>query len=465
MSEMIESKGLRVLFTGSLHDYTRRDAKAALVLAGGAVCYDAEKTFDVAVVGRRPGKKEVEIIERRGKPQLDEDQFKRLVQFGELDLEAGEGLEQEQSMGEAVGDLRGLLDGEPSPQMWRDIVAVLDRTEPERLSEVVAYVEGHISRWPIDESRRWHGSLIQAALPDSNSWIAGDLRVMPEHWVTQLLAGEDSEKFSLVRGISLEGTKAKTSTASKMFGSKFLRNVRHLDCGRDLKLTPTFYKKLAQYEGFPNLETLIYYPYKKAGGGKALASGEHFGALKHLKVRYADYGIGHEEGKQDLQALLSASWIGQIESLESMMSGSPKVSCSSSMMVAEVLGALGDRLTSLERLIVGDGVHLQYMSPFKEVFSRLKVLVLVGRARRRDGALRMLEVFGQLEERALHTIDLSQLILFDEDRGAGEQSKLVERLVAHPLVRQVERLLVSQYATQKTIDTLSALEGVEVRVL
>ena len=461
MSQVIKSKGLRVLFAGSLQDYTHQEAWAALRLAEGKVCFEAKKTFDVAVVGRRPGKKDMEIIESRKKPCLGEDQFKRLVQFGELDLDAGEP-EEEQSMGEAVGDLRGLFDGEPSPQMWRDIVAVLDRTEPERLSEVVAYVEGHISRWPIDEARRWHASLIQAALPDSGSWIAGDLRVMPTHWLEQLLRGEDSEKFSLVRALSLEGTKANTSAASKIFASSHLHNVRHLDCGRDLKLTPTFYKKLAQYEGMKQLETLIYYPYKKSGAGAELAKGKHFTALKHLKLRYADYGISHDEGKKDLQDLLAADWIGQVESLESTMSGSPKVSCSSALFKEDVLGAYGERLTGLKRLIAGDAVGPQHSDPYKETLRRIEVLALVGRARRREGAFAMLDAFAELEGKALHTVDLSQLMLFDDDRDPYEQNPLIDRFVAHPIVSQIERVCVSEYATRKTLERLENLEGVTV---
>lgn len=467
---IIRSEALEVLFTGSLRDYTRRQARAALALAGGTSCYDAKNTFDVAVVGSRAGKKDLEIIVSQGKPQLDEAQFKQLVQFGELELEA-KPVSEEASVGESVGELRAILDGEPSPQKWRDIIAVLDQTEPERLAEVVAYVEGHISRWPLDESRRWHTSIVQSKLPDSASWVGGDLRVAPKHWVQQLLAGEDSEKFSVVRAISLEGTKVTSSVASKIFGSAHLEQLLHFDCGRDLKLTKTFFKKLAQCESMKNLETLIYYPYKKSGGGAELAKSTNFDSLKHLKIRYADYGMDHSEGVKDLQELFLADWISQIESLESNMGGSPYVSCSSALMNKEVFGAYGEHFKSLKRLMLGDYVSPDHMQPYEAVFARVEVIGVVSRSYYHatyttwHSPFRLFEGLAKLKVKALHTIDLSQLMTYDGDRDERSQKAMTREFAAHPISGQIKRVYVSEHVTKAALTELEALKGVEVVTL
>ncbi len=470
MSQIIQVKKLRVLFTGSLHDYTRRDAQAALKLAGGQTCYGASGTFDAAVVGRRAGQKDLEVIASRNKPQLDEEQFKRLIQFGELDLDAADAPEAEVSAGESVGELRGILDGEPSPKKWRDIIAVLDQTAPERLTEVISYVEGYVSRWPLDETRRWHTSIVEAKLPESASWIAGDLRIAPKHWVEQLLAGEDSVKFSVVRALSLEGTKAKTSAASKLFASKHLSQLRHLDCGRDLKLTKTFFKKLGQSASMSNLETLIYYPYKKSGSGAELAASTHLTSLKHLKIRYADYGIDHNEAKKDLQELFSAPWSEQIESLESSMGGSPRVSCSSALMREDVLGAYGERFTGLKRMDLADYVSAQSIDPFKEVFGRVEVLGVTARAYYHSqyptwhSAFNLFDGMVSLGDIALHTLDISKLMIFEGDRVASSQKKMIQEFVKHPIVKQIEHIVVNEFATKETLDALAKLDGVKVTV-
>lgn len=80
--------GKTVVVTGSLEGFSRDSAKEAIVERGGKAAGSVSRKTDYVVVGANAGSKAAKA-EELGIPMLDEDQFKALLEAGEVD-EAGE---------------------------------------------------------------------------------------------------------------------------------------------------------------------------------------------------------------------------------------------------------------------------------------------------------------------------------------------------------------------------------------
>jgi DNA ligase (NAD+) len=74
-------EGLSIVVTGSLEDFSRDQAKEAIVSRGGKATSSVSKKTDYVVVGDSPGTK-ADKAEQLGVPVLDEDAFKVLLADG-----------------------------------------------------------------------------------------------------------------------------------------------------------------------------------------------------------------------------------------------------------------------------------------------------------------------------------------------------------------------------------------------
>lgn len=74
-------EGLTIVVTGSLPDFSRDDAKEAIVSRGGKAAGSVSKKTDYVVAGDSPGSKYDKAVEL-GVPILDEDGFRRLLEDG-----------------------------------------------------------------------------------------------------------------------------------------------------------------------------------------------------------------------------------------------------------------------------------------------------------------------------------------------------------------------------------------------
>ena len=74
-------EGLSIVVTGSLEDFSRDQAKEAIVSRGGKATSSVSKKTDYVVVGDSPGTK-ADKAEQLGVPVLDEDAFKALLAVG-----------------------------------------------------------------------------------------------------------------------------------------------------------------------------------------------------------------------------------------------------------------------------------------------------------------------------------------------------------------------------------------------
>jgi DNA ligase (NAD+) len=79
--------GLTVVVTGSLQNYSRDEAKEAIVARGGKAAGSVSKKTDYVVVGENAGTK-ADQAEQLGVVILDEDGFTRLLSAGPAGLDA-----------------------------------------------------------------------------------------------------------------------------------------------------------------------------------------------------------------------------------------------------------------------------------------------------------------------------------------------------------------------------------------
>jgi DNA ligase (NAD+) len=77
-------EGKSIVVTGSLTDFSRDEAKEAIVVRGGKASSSVSKSTAYVVVGDSPGSK-ADKAEQLGVPVLDEDGFKRLLADGPAD--------------------------------------------------------------------------------------------------------------------------------------------------------------------------------------------------------------------------------------------------------------------------------------------------------------------------------------------------------------------------------------------
>jgi DNA ligase (NAD+) len=76
--------GRSVVVTGTLADFTRDEAEAAIKSRGGKSPGSVSKKTTAVVVGEDPGASKLTKAEELGVPVLDEDGFVELLETGEL---------------------------------------------------------------------------------------------------------------------------------------------------------------------------------------------------------------------------------------------------------------------------------------------------------------------------------------------------------------------------------------------
>ena len=87
-------EGLTIVVTGSLEDFSRDEAKEAILARGGKATGSVSKKTSVVVAGEAAGSKLTKAQEL-GIPVLDEDGFKELLEHGASVLEEGSTSEDE----------------------------------------------------------------------------------------------------------------------------------------------------------------------------------------------------------------------------------------------------------------------------------------------------------------------------------------------------------------------------------
>ena len=394
---MFEIEGLRIALTGGIPHRRRYEVERQIRDAGGKVASKVTKNTDVLMVGHGAAAGVLELADTHDTPRITPDQLLTLIREGRLDLGDTDEVE---SLSTTVGDIRSALDAAPSPNVWGELVKELNTCEDARLADAVAYVEGNIAGWPIDERRARWASMYQWKSTEGGRYIGGDMRIAPLDWVNAMLDGESSPKFALARALTLHGTKAKAKRAKALFDVEELSaNLRVLDLGRTLRLSKTFFKALAKAENLGKVDTLVFFNWA-AGSGEYIATQTSMPNLRslHLRAGNLEYDLSNETA----DAIFQADWIGQIETIESAFGINEYAVGSASALPA--MHRYSDNLTSLRHLVLTNHLFPDMMEA--GFFDQL--LTITSHARHPRSTETTLKLLAERRPASLERIDLSQ---------------------------------------------------------
>lgn len=324
----LRAKDSTFFILGKVIGHSKPELTRQLEALGARVSMSLNASLDAVIVGANPSYKKHDRARALGLPCLDGDQLALLLEHGELDLSAqGSG----RDVGELLEELRGYAYREPSREAWVGLTETLDEFAPADLPLGLDYVRGLVGRW--EPGPRWEEA-------------GGQWCIAPPQWLTALLAGDQSPKYSLVRAISFSAVGVKTKQAAALFDSDQLPGLRAFDIGYSNStniLGPAFFKAMAQATTLQEVDTLVLRPGK--GMAPALSRATSLPALKHLHLRTTQAG-----------ELIHGPWAAQLETLELQDLDS-----------ARVLESHGEALTSLDTLMVHVGGSMGYGDIDQEV--------------------------------------------------------------------------------------------------
>lgn len=180
----IELKGLKVARTGT---FASKEVVAALdnLESYGAHLVKISRKMQLLVCGVNGFSKQPNKAHQKGIPIIGEEDLLTLLRQGYLDYKAEGAIERvvdthrEQVV---FGEVRSILNMPYAHRHWGHLCVLLAQCEGEALDALVRYVEHEVSRWTVD----------QQLLCD-----------LPQTWMLQILKGDRSPMFGLVRRIDL----------------------------------------------------------------------------------------------------------------------------------------------------------------------------------------------------------------------------------------------------------------------
>ncbi len=282
-------KGKTCAVTGTLKTMSRAEAQTRMEEMGAIISKSVSSKTDYLVAGARAGSK-ISKAKRWGVTILNEDQLIALLE-GKEDEE----VEQKATvptpvkpadLDEVLRVFRELLYETPTQQTWDTICELLDRCPDYALGMALDYVEGHIAHWP-DEQRIG---------PYRNTDNTKELREAPYRWVEDILAGNDSPRYRMVRRVNCHGKRLVGKLAMRLLESQHLTQVRSIALGSN-KLSATFFKKFAQSPNFQHLTHFSFHDNHNTKPNLAKAmSGIWQLPLTHVSLRgsrFPDGGFAH----------------------------------------------------------------------------------------------------------------------------------------------------------------------------
>lgn len=231
----VSLKGSVFVITGKLTKMTRHEAEAAIAKVGGSTTKSVTKKTDYLIVGERPSSKYTKA-KNMGIPILTEDDFKALMAGDTVEVEEiGEA--GDRSVDELLGEVRSVMQGSPSAEMWSALVKLLDACRAEDVHVLTDYIDSYIARWSAEQMR----GLVGTSLDEEDTrdyhrrwWyygsnVEGELRVAPEQWVGEMQQGVESPKYKIVRALEFTGTKMTSTAICKILAHPSLTQLEVLE--------------------------------------------------------------------------------------------------------------------------------------------------------------------------------------------------------------------------------------------
>ncbi len=289
----VNLKGTTFCLTGKLTTMTRHEALAAIEKAGGKFTKSVTAKTDYMIVGARPSAKYAKA-KSMGIPLLTEEDFKTLMKGESVQVEEV-GVAGSRGVDELLGEVRSVMQGAPSAQMWLELVELLDECDAEGVSVLTDYIDGYIARWSEDAMRNQSAKLADLSRDKNDPrhhayhWYnrikghKGDLRVAPESWVGEMQQGVDSPKFKIVRVLDLQTMKLTSTVIGKLLEHPSLTQLESLILPRDVSPSKKLIGQIATHATLRKL-----YP-----GQVSPKSAGYFAAEKRIPPQLDTLHIGH----------------------------------------------------------------------------------------------------------------------------------------------------------------------------
>lgn len=297
----VNLKGSVFVITGKLTKMTRHEAEAAIEEVKGETANSVTKKTDYLIVGERPSSKYTKA-KNMGIPILTEDDFKALIAGETVEVDAiGEA--GDRSVDELLGEVRSVMQGSPSAEMWSELVKLLDACRAEDVHVLTDYIDGYIARWSAEQMKGLTGTSVDAS--DTKGWrmrwwwynqssVEGELRVAPEHWVGEMQQGIESPKYKIVCALEFTGTKMTSTAVAKVISHPSLTQLEVLELPERLAPSKGLVKTLCTH---PTLRHLQLGKIDEKTGGFFLDLGKEPRQLEVLDLSRLDvpYGLRDED--------------------------------------------------------------------------------------------------------------------------------------------------------------------------
>jgi hypothetical protein len=451
---LIQLKSHTICAAGTFFHFTsKKGVELAVRDAGGTATASLTRSTTLLVMGSGYSDQEQKARLRK-LPVLNEDQLIALLATGEIEIE--DAAQPEEAPRDAlISELRPTI-GEPSSASWDAIIEQVDRCPAEQLPELVDYIEAQIGRWVIAPQARWRPQ--DEDSKQRYQWTpmapAGELRVAPLHWISDMLQGVDSPKYRLIRAIHLTALGVKTPELIKLLGCAQLVNLRYLDLGSRNKYSASAWKALRTGAATRQLEHLAIaeLPDKHL---KLLDGDHHLHHLNTLHIQRIDL-----DECDNLPALYATSWASQVTTL---MISDARSQAHHLKQDPTLLPALKTLNLSFDPYGISAVDHaLKHMRPCH---------TLAWSGRLRPHADQELSEHVRHAATGVTTLDLSQIGLWHEgdepEQDARLQSRWAADLLAHlpgsALIRSVAQVRLGRWWTQELADAIAARGGVATR--
>ncbi len=447
----IELEGATCVITGRMITMTKAQAAARLETVGATLrtSVSAKTTF---VVVTEMGTSAHTLAKAMGVPLLSEQEFAALLVHKSLEV-AEPGEAGEKSVDTLLGEVRGVMQGVPSAEMWHALVGLLDECRAEDVHILTEYIDSYIARWTDDQMKGLLGSNHDASTHEwwhYRSDVEGELRVAPEHWVGQMQQGVDSPKFKIVRALDLTHAKMTSTAIIKILNHPHLAQLHILEL--PLRLVPS----MSLIEALCAHPTLTHLKIGKVDDRTEAAFkkyGPKPGRLETLDICKLD-AVYSSHVNESVQTSFSSPYFDSITSLylsdlyydstvfQCMLDGSlfPNVN--------HVHFFSGSKLCS--------SIKKTLESPWAaKNLERLSARTLHYNARNEPQWIEIFQVdfAGRLDELDLSTFDDRGLRASDDPEGLMHM--LERELPTAPLLESVDTLVLGQWKTDALCDTLT----------
>ena len=305
-------EGKKFCITGDLEGFSRSEAQAKIVEAGGLIAKSMGPRTDVLVCGSGAGPSKVRKALSLGIPVLDEAELVELLSGASVES-ADVVASGDSTVRDLIGEARAALDGEPTSDTWSTLVELVDSCVLDQLPALVDFIAPQVARWQVAPHTRWTPSPETPGCEGApKEWFSGmprgELRVAPFRWLVEMNTKHPSPKHRLVRVLHTRGMKMTGSSFINMLSNEHLTSLTQLDLHSG-GLTKTFWKKLRTLPSTKMLERLRFSEVSTATAEAAFGD-HHLDALTQL-----DFYIHNKSKPAGFARLLASPMCQNVEVL------------------------------------------------------------------------------------------------------------------------------------------------------